>query len=101
MGKLLGFLRVNGKNRISKECECRKRKQHSRPRDSEASCHCAIEDKSPLVAHQMKHRVSLRSNTIGESVRMKCGMVAQTEPGTILLRSLGHGGFFPGGKVVP
>ena len=54
-----------------------------------------------LVAHQMKHRVSLRSNTIGESVRVKCDMVAQTEPGTILLRSLGHGGFFPGGKVVP
>ena len=44
---------------------------------------------------------SLRRNTVGESVRMKCGMVTQTEPGTILLCSLGYGCFFPGGKVFP
>ena len=44
---------------------------------------------------------SLRRNTVGESVRMKCGVITQTEPGTILFRSLRHTVFFPRSKVFP
>jgi hypothetical protein len=44
---------------------------------------------------------SLRRNAVGESVRMKRGVITQTEPGTILLGSLRHTAFFTCGEVFP
>jgi hypothetical protein len=44
---------------------------------------------------------SLRRNAVGESVRMICGVITQTEPGTILLRRLRHTAFFTCSEVFP
>src|ERR1044072_3342905 len=49
----------------------------------------------------MKQRVSLRSNTVGESVRMKLGVISQSEPRAIFLRGLCYRSFFTPGKVFP
>jgi hypothetical protein len=44
MGKLLGFLRVNGKNESQKSANAESEYGIRARRDSEASRHCAIED---------------------------------------------------------
>ena len=84
----------------------RKKRMIKMKRDSTRACgiarryQWAIEDSSPGRL-QIEERGGLRRKTVGKSVRMKFSVVTQTEPGTILLRSLRYTILFTFGKVFP
>jgi hypothetical protein len=91
-----------GKNRIPKECESPEAKNRAfAPRALEGPAVVGrLRINRPRRGSNETAR-SLRRNTVGESVRMKCGVITQTKPGTILFRSLRHTVFFARSKVLP
>ena len=101
MGTLLGFLRVMAKTECSKGANAESETDGILPPEIKGRSVIARSRINRSSRVSLKECVQLRSNTIGESVCMKLSVIAQTEPGTILLRSLRHGIFFAGGKVVP